>query len=343
MREGRERRLFPRREGRGIGRRTKLLTEAQPWRVACLGILVADMVARPVAEVPPPGELRLTGEMGLYVGGCAANTASGLARLGIPVGVLGKVGADPLGEFLRRALDADGVDTRALIVSPASATSATMALVGPSGERAFLHAFGGNGDLVAEEIDLGVCGAAAILHVGGVGLLPSLDGAPLARVCQAAKARGMIVTLDTAWDPLGRWTGALAALPYVDYFLPSREEAAHIFGVSAPEAIVRAAQQAGARAVIVKLGAEGCYVDAGGAPLRLPALEGPVVDTTGAGDAFCAGFLAGLAQGWDPEASARLGTATGCLAVSRMGAVSGIQSLEQALEVYRRGGLRESE
>ena len=314
---------------------------AEPWSVACLGILVADMVARPVAEVPPPGELRLVGEMGLYVGGCAANTASGLARLGIPVGVLGKVGADPLGDFLRGALAADGVDTRGLIVSPETATSATMALVGPSGERAFLHTFGGNGDLRAEEIDLAACGPARILHVGGVGLLPALDGEPLARVCQAAKARGMTVTLDTAWDPLGRWQGPLAALPYVDVFLPSREEASHIFGVSEPEAIVRAARHAGARAVVVKLGAEGCHVDAGGPALRLPALSGPVVDTTGAGDAFCAGFLAGLAQGWGAEAAVRLGIATGCLAVSRMGAVSGILSLAETLEVSERGGLKE--
>ena len=316
---------------------------AEPCAVACLGILVADMVARPVAEVPPPGELRLVGEMGLYVGGCAANTASGLARLGIPVGVLGKVGADPLGEFLRGALAADGVDTRGLIVSPGSATSATMALVGSSGERAFLHTFGGNGDLVAEEIDLAACGAARILHVGGVGLLPSLDGEPLGRVCHAAQSRGMTVTLDTAWDPTGRWRGPLAALPHVDYFLPSREEAAHIFGMSAPEAIVRAARAYGARAVVVKLGADGCYVDAGEPPLRLPALTGPVVDTTGAGDAFCAGFLAGVAHGWDAAASARLGIAVGCLAVSRMGAVSGIRSLAAALEVSRQGGLMDFE
>ena len=316
---------------------------AEPCAVACLGILVADMVAAPVAEVPPAGELRLVGQMGLYVGGCAANTASGLARLGIPVRVLGKVGADPLGDFLRGALTADGVDTRGLIVAPGSATSATMALVGPSGERAFLHTFGGNGDLVAEEIDLAACGDARILHIGGVGLLPSLDGEPLARVCRAAKARGLTVTLDTAWDPLGHWRGPLAALPAVDYFLPSREEAAHIFGVSEPEAIVRAARAHGARAVVVKLGAEGCYVDAGGPPVRLPALTGPVVDTTGAGDAFCAGFLAGVAQGWDAEASARLGIAVGCMAVSRMGAVSAIRSLAEALEVSRRGGLKQSE
>ncbi len=237
--------------------------------------------------------------------------------------------------------EVDVVDTRALIVSPESATAATMALVGPSGERAFLSAFGGNGDLRAEEIDLAVCGSAGILHVGGVGLLPALDGEPLARVCQAAKARGMTVTLDTVWDPLGRWQGPLAALPYVDVFLPSREEAVHLFGVSEPEAIVRAARHAGARTVVIKLGAEGCYVDTGGSPVRFPALAGPVVDTTGAGDAFCAGFLAGLVQGWGAEAAARLGIAAGCLSVSRMGAVSGLRSLAETLEVSARGGLKE--
>ncbi len=315
---------------------------AEPWAVACLGILVADMVARPVAEVPPPGELRLIDEMGLYVGGCAANTASGLARLGVRVGILGKVGADPLGDFLVRAVGAQGVDTCALIVSPEASTSSSMALVGPSGERAFLHTFGGNGALRRSEIDLSATGPARILHIGGAGLLPALDGEPLAEVCAEARSLGMTVTLDTAWNPLGRWEQAKAALRYVDYFLPSREEAGHIFGVTDPAGIVRAARAAGARAVVVKLGADGCYVDADGDPVTLPALKGPVVDTTGAGDAFCAGFLAGLSQGRDAVACARMGTATGCLAVSRVGAVSGIGSLAQTLEVLARGGLAAS-
>ncbi len=309
--------------------------------VACLGILVADMVARPVDEVPPPGELRLVGEMGLYVGGCAANTATGLARLGITTGVLGKVGGDALGDFLLRALAADGVDVGGVVADPAGSTSASIALVRPGGERAFLHSLGGNGTLLASEVDLESSGPAPILHVGGVGLMPSLDGAPLAELCARARQLGMTVTLDTAWDPLGRWADVLEVLPHLDYFLPSLEEAQHIFGAKDAAVLALRARELGARHVVVKMGARGCHVlpDGTSAGLDLPPLRVRAVDTTGAGDAFCAGFVAGLAQGWGIVEAARLGTVTGGLAVTRVGAVSGLRSWEDTRAIYERGNV----
>ncbi len=309
--------------------------------VVCLGILVADMVARPVDELPPPGELRLVGEMGLYVGGCAASTAIGLARLGVATGVLGKVGADALGDFLCRSLAAEGLDIGGVRADPATATAATMALVGAGGERAFLHSLGGNGTLRAEEVDLEAGGAAPLLHVGGVGLMPTLDGAPLAGLCARARRLGVTVTLDTAWDPLGRWTQVRQVLAHVDYFLPSLEEAQRILGATEPAELAARARDLGARHVVVKMGGQGCYVlPAGQAQgVRLPPLPVRALDTTGAGDAFCAGFVAGLARGWGILDAARLGNVTGGLAVTRIGAVSGLRSWEQTLEIFKRGVL----
>ncbi len=306
-----------------------------PRNVACLGILVADMVARPVDSLPPPGELRFVDEMGLCIGGCAANTGAGLARLGVPVAVLGKVGDDALGEFLLRALQREGVHTQGVVVDPGVQTSATVALVAATGERAFLHAVGGNGALRAGEVDLHAAGGATILHIGGTGLMPSLDGAPLAEVCAQAKALGLVVTLDTAWDPSGGWRRVLQVLPHVDYFLPSLEEAQHIFGLSDPAAIAAAARNLGPQAVVIKLASEGCYVLAPGRRegLRLPPLPVAAVDTTGAGDAFCAGFLAALSRGWDTVSAARIGTVTGALSVPRLGAIAGVPSWEEACRV----------
>ena len=290
------------------------------------------MVARPVASLPPPGELRFVEEMGLFVGGCAANTGAGLARLGVPVAVLGKVGDDALGEFLLRALQREGVRTDGVVVDAQVQTSATVALVAAAGERAFLHAVGGNGALRAEEVDLRASGDARILHIGGTGLMPSLDGKPLASVCAQARARGLTVTLDTAWDPSGQWRRVLEVLPHVDYFLPSLEEAQHIFGLSEPEAIAAAARRFGPQAVVIKLASEGCYVLAPGAAhgVHIPPLSVVAVDTTGAGDAFCAGFLGALARGWDTLAAARMGTVTGALSVTRLGAIAGVPSWEEA-------------
>ena len=312
-----------------------------PWQVACLGILVADVVAGPVDAVPAPGGLAAVDAVGLHVGGCAASTAAALGRLGCRVGVLGKVGRDPWGDFLLQALRRDGVDTGMVLRDVAVPTAATVALVGRSGERSFLHALGANAALRLAEIALEATGPAQILHVGGAGLLPALDGAGLAALCAQARRLGMQVSLDTAWDVSGRWESVLAVLPFVDYFLPSRLEAERIFGRAEPQAIAEAAFARGVGAVVVKLGADGCSVHPGpgAAGCLLPALHGPVVDTTGAGDAFCAGFLAGRLHGRDVVEAARLGTAAACMGCSAHGAVSGVGSWAAALAVEAHGGL----
>lgn len=304
-----------------------------PLDVACLGILVADMVARPVDTIPPAGRLGLVDEMGLHLGGCAGNTAVGLARLGVRTGVLGKVGADPLGEFLVTALRREGVDTSGICVDPASATSATVALVAPSGERAFLHALGGNGTLRAEDINLALLAGTPLLHVGGAGLMPSLDGPPLAAVCARARALGMRVSLDTAWDPSGHWDNVLASIPHLDFFLPSIAEAQLILGHKSPEAIADQALTLGAHVVVIKMGEAGCYVHRGlgAGGTYLPALAMEVADTTGAGDAFCAGFLAGCVRGWDVLDCARMGNAVAALSVRAVGAVEGIRSWDDSV------------
>jgi sugar/nucleoside kinase (ribokinase family) len=97
--------------------------------VVCLGILVADAIARPVDEVPPRGALELVDEISLHGGGCALNTASALVRLGLDARVVGKVGADPFGDFILQLLDERGVDRRGVLQDSAVSTSATVVLV----------------------------------------------------------------------------------------------------------------------------------------------------------------------------------------------------------------------
>ncbi len=308
--------------------------------VACLGILVADMVAKPVLEIPPPGQLRLVDEMGLHLGGCAGNTAVGLRRLGVRSGVLGKVGADALGAFIRNALEAEGVDIAGVIVDAQTATSGTVALVGPEGERGFLHTFGGNGALRAADVRLEGTGPAPLLHIGGAGLMPAFDGAPLAEVCRRAQALGMKVSLDTAWDPLGRWHNVRPVLPYLDYFLPSLEEAQRIMGVDTAEEIADLALEQGPSVVVVKMGGQGCYVRSRGEPGRfLSALAVEAVDTTGAGDAFCAGFLAGVSHAWPVERCALLGNAVAALSVRVPGAVEGVRPWAETIAVMEAGAI----
>ena len=306
--------------------------------VACLGILVADVVARPVDELPERGRLTLVEEMTLSIGGCAANTGVGLARLGINTAVLGKVGHDGFGDFVVRTLEGEGIDTRGVVRSDTAATAATMALVESGGERSFIHYIGANADFMEQDVVWEVVREAKILHIGGALLLPQLDGEPTARILQAAREAGVQTSLDTVWDPSGQWLEVLApCLPHVDYFVPSIEEARMITQREEPEEIAEFLLNWGVGVVALKMGERGCYVRTAEEEFYLPAYPVEVVDATGAGDAFAAGFLAGLVMGWDLKRATALANATGAWCVTAMGATTGLRSWEETVALMERG------
>jgi sugar/nucleoside kinase (ribokinase family) len=296
--------------------------------VVCVGILVADVIAWPFGEVPATGSLGLVDTVSLHGGGCALNTASALTRLGCTAAVAGKVGDDALGDFLLRLHDERGIDRRGVIRDPSVSTSATVVLVRRDGERTFLHAKGANAELAASELDRELLFSGRCLHVAGALVLDRLDGAPCAALLAEAKARGLVTSLDTVWDASGRWDRILPSLPHVDVFTPSLPEARAISGETDPEAAARWLQDHGAADVVVKLGADGCYVAGVGPvePVRVDA-----IDATGAGDAFAAGLLYGVLAGWPLERSARLANAAGALATTAFGAGDGAHDLAETL------------
>ena len=265
--------------------------------------------------------------MELHVGGCAANTAIGLARLGVSVAALGRVGADGFGDFLLRTLLAAGVETRSMVCGGAEATSATMVAVDADGERTFLHYPGANAAFTAADVDWAVIEAAGLLHLGGPFLLPRFMGDDCAAVLRRAKQLGKTTTLDTVWDATGRWMSVLEpSLPYVDYLLPSWEEARRLTGQEEPSSIGQAFLDRGVGCVGLKLGAQGCYIrTASGVEIVLPAFSVAAVDALGAGDAWAAGFVCGLTQGWELARVARFANAVGACAVQALGATTGIR------------------
>jgi sugar/nucleoside kinase (ribokinase family) len=299
--------------------------------VVCLGILVADAIARPVERLPPRGALGLVDEISLHGGGCALNTASVLARFGLRAGAVGKVGADPLGDFLLGLLDDRGVDRRGVLRDPAARTSASIVLVDAEGERTFLHVPGASGSLRPEELDPDVVYAGRALHVAGALVLPQLDGAPTAAILAEARRAGLVTSLDTVWDATGRWERILPSLPHLDLLAPGMAEAAAISGERKPEAAAGWLRDRGAGAVALKLGAAGCYVSGEEFEGHVPAPAVTVVDGTGAGDAFAAGLLYGRLAGWPLERAAAFATAAGALATTAVGAVEGVRGLEETL------------
>jgi sugar/nucleoside kinase (ribokinase family) len=303
--------------------------------VVCVGILVADAIARPVDELPRAGTLGLVDEVTLRAGGCGLNTATVLARLGLRVSLLGKVGADALGEFLAATAEERGLGREGILVDPAAATSATVVLVDPAGERTFLHVPGANGRLAADELEPERLYAGRALHVAGALVMPALDGEPSAALLAEAHRRGIVTSMDTVWDPSGRWSLVLPSLPHLDLFSPSLAEGCSISGREKPEEVAAWLREEGVRTVALTMGEAGAYVAGNGFAGHVQAHPVATIDGTGSGDAFSAGLLYGELAGWPLERSAEFANAVGALATTAVGATEGVRSLDESLELVQ--------
>jgi sugar/nucleoside kinase (ribokinase family) len=300
--------------------------------VTCLGILVADAVCRPVDEYPKRGQLVLVDRIAMYPGGCAANTGTALAKLGIATTIMGKVGADPFGDFVINALGARGLDTGSIVRDPDAQTSATAVMVQSDGERSFVHCVGANAKLREAELDFATIEASRILHIAGTFLMPGFDGQATASVLKRAREAGVTTCLDTAWDSRGNWMKLLeCCLPHLDYCVPSYEEAQKITGKTAPEDIAQVLMDHGVGTVGIKMGEDGCYLRSPAESVRMPACRVEAVDATGAGDAFVAGFLTGVVNAWDLEATARFANAVGASCVTAIGTSDGIRTFDETM------------
>ncbi len=302
--------------------------------VLCVGILVADAIAKPVVSIPSKGKLALTDRISLHSGGCATTAAINLAKLGRKPAIAGKIGDDGFGRFLANELQHAGVDTEALVMDPAASTSASLVIVTPDGERSFIHSLGANGEFCEKDIRYDVVARSKIVFVAGTMLMPAFDGADCALFLQKCKEMGKITALDTAWDAQGRWMRVLEpCMPYIDYFLPSYEEARMLSGKDDPDEMADVFLSLGPHTVVIKLGSDGCLIRTkDGQRYKIPTFDRiQAVDTTGAGDSFCAGFLTGLSHGWDLHTCGRFANAVGTHCVMAVGASTGIRSEAEIL------------
>lgn len=303
--------------------------------VVSVGILVADVVARPVRGTAEKGKLELVEEILLCSGGSAASTGYALARFGIPTAVIGRVGNDGFGDFLVNEAKRHGAESL-LIRDPEASTSATQVLVDEEGERTFIHAIGANARLVPEDVpleDLRAKGA-KLLHLAGFFALPGMEGSgggPTQGLFKRASQLGLVTSLDNVWSAKGDWELIGPVLPHTDIFCPSVHDARHITGETEPEAVAQKLFAMGVREIVaLKMGAEGsCVMNREGEYYRLGVVSVPSVDGTGSGDAFIAGFLAAWLRGMSLRECARYGNAGGAMGVRAMGAMTGITGWEE--------------
>jgi sugar/nucleoside kinase (ribokinase family) len=302
--------------------------------VLCAGIVVADLFVPPLKSLPAAGELRTTGDFLLAPGGCAANTAIVLARLGVGVAVAGKVGDDVFGRFLEEDLRRRGIDIVGLGRSSTHATSQTVALTVVGEDRRFVHTLGANADFGAADIDLSLVAGVDALYLGGFFVLPGLGGRALGELYASAQAAGVRTVLDVV-VPSGDKGISLNlledVLPHVDLFVPNEDEARALTGEDEPERQAKRLREGGAAAVVVTMGAEGALLVDDERSLHVEAPKIEVVDGSGAGDAYTAGLIAGHLQGWDVERSLRFASVLGASACTKLGCTAGVFDRSEAL------------
>ncbi|MEI8242644.1 MAG: carbohydrate kinase family protein [bacterium] len=295
-------------------------------RIHCLGILVVDALSGPLDQYPQPHVRTqvVTDRVRFLPGGGAANTSGALGRMGLPVSVFSKVGDDLNGRFLLDELTRCGVDVTGIRVSPADTTPFTFVGIHPDGDRSFIHTPGSNLTFCAEDLDHDRIFAADYLLYQDCWVLPRLDGAPGAALLAEAQRRGVVTLLDECWGLGPRRDTFETMLPHCDFVLPSLDDMRALYADEAAEAIVARLLALGAKTVVLKMGAEGCLVANPGGQTQVPALSARVVDTTGAGDCWNAGFIAGLVKGADVLTAARLGHACAAFCIEMIGGFGGV-------------------
>lgn len=298
--------------------------------VSVVGLYILDVLGRPVDAIPSGGNVDFIDEIRLTVAGTAGGTVVDLAKLGLNCLAVGAVGDDEKADFVLSTLARHGVDTREMQRLVGVPTSATILNIRRNGERPALHARGASDHFEIAQDRLDAVLAAPIVHLGGTGLLAKLDGEPSRALLAAAKARGRITTFDL----LGANDGTLDLIeplfPFIDYFMPSIEEARQISGASGVEEAGRFFLDRGVQHCVFTLGGEGvCFMGADGTVVREGAFAIDVVDTTGCGDAFDAGFIAALHHKMELRTALMFAQASAALVATGLGSDAGIRSFDE--------------
>ena len=295
-------------------------------KVHCVGIVVVDLLNGPIREYPVPRTRPMitTEWTRVMPGGGASNAPSALARMGIPVASFSKVGDDLNGEFIRRELRKLGVDESGFCVSPSESTPFTFVAIHGDGDRTFIHTPGANLTFSPGDLDLERVFSTDYLLYHDLWVLPAFDGKPAAAMLAEAQKRGVITLLDEGYGYGPRREPLEAMLPHCDYFIPSYHDLCGIYPGASPEELAGALLERGARHVVLKMGHEGCLVAWKDKRVRVPISPAKVLDTTGAGDCWDAGFIAALAHREEIVTAARIGNACSAFCIEAIGGSTGV-------------------
>ncbi len=296
-----------------------------------VGLYILDVLGRPVTKIPDGGNVEFIEELRLTVAGTAGGTVVDCAKLGLKTLAVGAVGDDEKADFVIATLQKFGVDTSGFERVKNVPTSATILNVRPNGDRPALHLRGASDHFLPpkkDKIDIFDC---KVFHLGGTGLLEKLDGQASVDVLKEAKERGCITTWDLIAATEDTLTIVEPLLPYIDYFMPSIEEASVMSGKNDPEEAAKFYIDRGVQNCVLTMGEKGSLFMSKDKKIITPAFDIQVIDTTGCGDAFYAGMITALAKDMNLETSLKFSTATSGLVATGLGSDAGIISYEDTI------------
>ncbi len=306
------------------------------YDVSVIGLYILDILGRPVSRIPERGNVDFIEEIRLTVAGTAGGTVIDTAKLGLKSLAVGAVGDDEKADWVLLTLKKHGADASAMQRLAGIPTSATILNVRPNGERPALHVRGASDHFDVPPSAYDQVFDAPIIHLGGTGLLKRLDGPASVTLLKEAKKRGRTVTFDLIAASAETLGIVEPLLPYIDYFMPSIEEARDMSGKTSPEDCAKFYLGRGATCCVFTLGGEGAfYAHKDGTRMSSPAYDIRVVDTTGCGDAFDAGFITALHHKMDVETGLRFAQAAAGLVATGLGSDAGIQSLDHTIKVMK--------
>lgn len=296
-----------------------------------VGFATLDISGRPVPDLPQGGGLAFIDEIRLNPAGTASGAALNAAKLGINSSLVSCLGNDEKGDFVLQACEKLGLDCSLTQRTDKAQTSSTILTIRPNGDRPCLHSRGASDHLfVDDDLFEDVCDA-KFLHYGGTGFIRSMETGQGAKLLRYAKSKGLTTTFDLIAPEQDTVDKLRDLLPHVDYFMPSMEEAEEISGLKEPGDIARFFMDLGAVNCIFKWGPNGSFIKTPDVEFRIPAYRVKVADTTGCGDSYCGGFIAGMSMNYGLEDACRLGTATSGLVASGLGSDAGVIDLKSTL------------